>query len=165
MPQTHRLGLPLLAPGQAQKDITHNEALLLIDIIGQTIAQSADLLTPPADPALGACWIVPPSATGAWSDNIHSIAGWTSNGWRFMAPQPGWRCWVIDRNHAMRFDGSGWIDAAARAEGYVVAGQQVLAHRQPAIPDPTGGATSDGEARTAILAILTALRAHGLIAI
>jgi hypothetical protein len=165
MPQTHRLGLPLLAPGQAQKDITHNEALLLIDIIGQTIAQSADLIAPPDEPLPGHCWIVPPSATGVWSDNIHSIAGWTSNGWRFMAPQSGWRCWVIDRDHAMRFDGTAWIGEAARADGYVVAGQRVLAHRQPAIPDPTGGATSDAEARGTISAILTTLRAHGLIAI
>jgi len=165
MPQTHRLGLPLLAPGQAQKDITHNEALLLIDIIGQTIAQSADRVTPPDAPVPGACWIVPPSATGAWSDNIGSIAGWTSNGWRFMAPATGWRCWVIDRNYAMRFDGTAWIGAAARADGYVVAGQQVLGSRQPAIAGPTGGSISDIEARAAISAILAALQAHGLIAI
>ena len=30
MPQTLRLGLPLIAAGQSQKDVTHNEAVLRV---------------------------------------------------------------------------------------------------------------------------------------
>ena len=31
MPATPRLALPLIAAGQAQKDVTHNEAVLALD--------------------------------------------------------------------------------------------------------------------------------------
>ena len=41
--------------------------------------------------------------------------------------------------------------------------EQVLGAPQPAIPDVTGGTTADSESRAAISAILSALRAHGLI--
>jgi hypothetical protein len=41
--------------------------------------------------------------------------------------------------------------------------EKVIENQQAVIADPAGGATIDAEARTAIIAILTALRAHGLI--
>jgi hypothetical protein len=40
----------------------------------------------------------------------------------------------------------------------------VVGPQAAAIADPDGGAVVDGEARTAIAAILAALRSHGLIA-
>ena len=42
-------------------------------------------------------------------------------------------------------------------------GTQVLTVQQPSIGNPSGGATIDSQARTAIGSILTALRTHGLI--
>lgn len=47
---------------------------------------------------------------------------------------------------------------------YQVNGMRVVTDQQGAITDPTGGSTIDTQARTAIAAILTALRAHGLVA-
>lgn len=47
---------------------------------------------------------------------------------------------------------------------YRVDGTKVVGAQGGAITDPTGGATIDAEARTAIGSILSALRAHGLIA-
>ena len=47
---------------------------------------------------------------------------------------------------------------------YKVNGTQVVGARQAAIAAPSGGTTIDSQARTAINSILTALRAHGLIA-
>ena len=41
--------------------------------------------------------------------------------------------------------------------------EQVLGAPQPAIPDVAGGTTVDTESRATISAILSALRAHGLI--
>lgn len=46
----------------------------------------------------------------------------------------------------------------------IAAVEAVVADEQAAITDPAGGATIDAQARTAIIAILNALRAHGLIA-
>jgi len=47
----------------------------------------------------------------------------------------------------------------------VIGGEQVIGSRAAAIADPAAGATVDNEARTAIDAILDALREHGLIEI
>jgi hypothetical protein len=41
--------------------------------------------------------------------------------------------------------------------------EQILGVPQPPIPDVTGGTTADSESRAVIAAILSALRAHGLI--
>lgn len=46
---------------------------------------------------------------------------------------------------------------------YKVDGLQVVGPRGGAITDPTGGATVDSQGRTAINAILSRMRAHGLI--
>jgi hypothetical protein len=50
------------------------------------------------------------------------------------------------------------------ATAVFVAGERVLAARQPAIADPTGGSVVDLEVRSAVAAMLATLRAHGLIA-
>lgn len=164
MAQTERLGLPLLAAGQAQKDITHNEALGLLDIAVQLVVESADIAVPPGAPEPGRCWIVATGGSGDWAGQDGAIAGWTAAGWLFARPAPGWRAWAEDRANMIRFDGSDWIDEGARDDGFYVDGLRVVGDRQAAIGEPAGGATQDGEARAAVAAILLALRAHGLIA-
>jgi hypothetical protein len=162
--QTDRLALPLLAAGQAAKELVHNEALLRLDLVSQPVVESADLAVPPGAPLPGQCWIAATGASGGWAGRDGAIAGWTDNGWRFVMPALGWRAWVIDRGHTMRYDGTRWMDEAMRDDGYFVAGDRVLAGRQAAIVNPAGGVTIDGEARAAVMTILAALRAHGLIA-
>lgn len=52
------------------------------------------------------------------------------------------------------------------AQHYVVGNKRVVGSRKAAIPAPTGGVTIDAEARTAIAAIIAAMKAtggHGLI--
>jgi hypothetical protein len=162
--QTDRLALPLLAAGQAQKELAHNEALLLLDLICQPVVQSADLDAPPASPGGGQCWIVAPSAGDDWAGHSGALACWTAGGWRYAAPSQGWRAWVVDRAVMMRFDGADWIAEEAREDGYFVGGEQVLGARGAAIDTPSGGSTVDDEVRSAVSAILATLRAHGLIA-
>lgn len=163
MAQTDRLGLPLLAAGQAQKELTHNEALGLIDMTVQLVVESADLDTPPDAPETGRCWIVATSAGGLWSGRAGQVGCWTANGWLFAQAKRGWSAWVVDRQHSMRFDDPDWVDEPARNDGYYVEGDRVVSFRQPAISGPSGGAVQDVEARTILNAMLAALRAHGLI--
>lgn len=164
MMETSRLRLPLLAAGQAQKELIHNEALGLIDLAVQACVESADLSTPPEMPVPGQCWIVAAGADQAWSDRDEALAAWTEGGWLFATPGAGWRAWVKDRGHMMHFGDAGWTDASARDDGYYVAGQQVVGARQAGIADPAGGSAPDAEARGAIAAVLAILRSHGLIA-
>ncbi len=60
-----------------------------------------------------------------------------------------------------QLNGASQVDVSGE---YKVSGTQVVGAQQPAIPDPTGGAVIDVEARATEVLILTALRAHGLIA-
>lgn len=162
--RSDRLQLPLLHAGQAQKEIMHNEALTLLDILVQASVESADLAAPPGSPSEGQCWVVAESATGAWSGHDGALAGWTGGGWRFAQPVAGMRAWAMDRGHAIIHDGTQWTDEIGRFDGVYINHDRVVSARQPAIANPAGGTVSDAEARTAIVAILTALRVHGLIA-
>ena len=44
---TSRFALPLLAAGQADKELTHNEALACLDILLQPVVQAVGLTVPP----------------------------------------------------------------------------------------------------------------------
>jgi hypothetical protein len=164
MDSTFRWALPQLFAGQAQKEIFHNEALARIDMLLHGAVESADEHAPPPSPPVGACWIVAAGASGAWEGQEDALACWTEGGWRFAAPRAGLSLWVADRGHAMLHDGTGWRDCGAGSDGFHVGGARVVGARAAAIADPSGGATVDAEARSALAAILGALRAHGLIA-
>lgn len=56
------------------------------------------------------------------------------------------------------------INGTCEADFYKVANIQVVGSQQPAIADPTGGSVIDIQARNAIIAMLTEIRSHGLIA-
>jgi hypothetical protein len=56
-----------------------------------------------------------------------------------------------------------WEIGAVRGSSLVIGDEQVVGTRQAAISSPTGGSTVDAEARTALGAVLAALRTHGLI--
>lgn len=160
---TPRWALPQLFAGQAQKEVFHNEALARIDMLLHGAVESADEDVPPTSPDEGQCWIVAEGASESWSGQDGSVACWTGGGWRFVAPRAGLRLRVVDRGHSMYFDGSDWQDAAARSDGFYVEGERIAGARQPAIANPVGGSSVDSEARSSLVAILNAMRSHGLI--
>ncbi len=147
MDTTARLGLPLIAAGQAQKEMTHNEALVLLDLLvpGSVVATGMNM--PPGAPGLGESWIVGDAPIDAWTAHAGAIAGWTSGGWRFAAPQDGMAFWVV---------GAGGL--ARRIDG-----EWTLTVPQPAVTEPSGGAVVDAEARGAIAAVLEILLHHRLV--
>ena len=53
---SNRLALPLIAPSQAQKHVTHNEALALLDILVQLAVEEVQATTPPSAPQEGQVW-------------------------------------------------------------------------------------------------------------
>lgn len=57
-------------------------------------------------------------------------------------------------------NGASQVDVSGH---YEVSGTQVVTAQQAAIPDASGGVTIDTEARSALNALLAALRVHGLI--
>lgn len=111
MTDTANLGLPCIEGSQAQKHVTHNEALRILDTLVQLAVQDRDLTAPPAPPAEGERWIVKTGATGAWAGRDHAIAAWQDGAWLFSAARAGWLCYVIDEGALLAFDGGAWADA------------------------------------------------------
>lgn len=160
---TARLALPLLASGQAQKDVWHNEALAILDIAVQAGVEEVGRDTPPDTAMPGRCWIVGTAPTGPWAGHAGAIAGWTAGGWRFVAARPGLRAWDAGTGQEVVHDGTGWVRGVVRATRVLIDGQQVLGPRGAAVPAPSGGSIIDFEARVCLAEILITLRDHGLI--
>lgn len=161
--QSPRWAFALLQPGQAQKELFHNEAIVAIDLITQAVVLGVGIDVPPTDPAIGGCWIVGDAPTGAWAAHAGALAGWTEGGWRFVTPREGMQVWVASQSVPARFSATGWRVGPVECASVTVEGQQVVGGRQPAISPPSGGAVTDVEARAAITRILEMARAHGLI--
>ena len=137
--ETPRFALPLLAVGQAHKELFHNDALLLLDFLlhpaVRAVADDPDLLLP----AEGECWLIGPAPLSGWSGRAGEIAGWSAGGWHFIKPLESMRIVISADNSSAVYDGTGW---------------QFISQ----IDGPTGGATVDSEARLAIDSILEVLR-------
>ena len=113
MTDTARLGLPLLAAAQAQKHVTHNEALLLLDALVQGAVLDKDLAAPPASPAEGARYLVAAAPTGAWAGRAGAIAIRQDGTWTFATPQAGFVVYVADEATLYLHDGTAWAPLAA----------------------------------------------------
>jgi len=140
---TPRLKLPLIEPGQAQKELFHNESLLLLDAAVQASVVAVGIDMPPAAPATGDCWVIGVTPAAAWAGHPHELACATIGGWRFLAPHDGMAVWERNTGCLWRHDGGMWL-------------------RGNIIPPATGGTTIDAEARGALAAVIEVLRMHGL---
>jgi len=161
--RTARLSLPFIIPGQAQKEVFHNEALARIDVALQAAVEGAPTASPPEAPQPGQCWIVAPGAAGEWTGRENQLASWTESGWRFVIPFTGFAAWDLAASHALRWNGSSWSAGELRGTKLIVGGKEVVSERQPHVPSPSGGSIIDAEARASIDALIATLMSHGLI--
>ncbi|PIE14916.1 MAG: hypothetical protein CSA70_00765 [Rhodobacterales bacterium] len=111
---THLL-LPYILAAQAQKHVTHNEALKLLDGLVQLSILDRDLAAPPASPTDGDRYIVGAGATGDWAGWDLNVALWTDGAWLRLPPRTGWRAWIEDEAVLLVYDGAGWIDTTPAA--------------------------------------------------
>jgi Protein of unknown function (DUF2793) len=158
-----RFKLPLLAAGQAQKEVTHNEALTIADMLLHSVIVSIAPPTVPSAPMPGQCWIVGNSPTGAWAGQAGAIAGWSAGGWRFIEPVEGMALWSLADSVEVRRNGGAWSLGLLTATSLKIGVNQVVGARGISIPNASGGGMIDSEARSAVNAILASLRTHGLI--
>jgi hypothetical protein len=107
---TTHLALPLLAQGQAQKEVWHNEALAMLDAVVQLSVKDRDLASPPGSPAEGDRYIVAGGASGAWAGHASHVAAWLNGAWNFFPPKEGWIAWVAGEDTLLTFGPSGWTD-------------------------------------------------------
>lgn len=141
-----RHALPLLITAQAQKEITHNEALILIDALLHPAVQEKRS-NPPSlgEDDAGKCWLIVTGATGIWAGHDDEVACWTGGSWRYLSLPFGACLWDISSNSERRLTPAGWLPA-------------------PEIADPSGGAIVDSQAREVIELLLEHFRALGVVA-
>ncbi len=114
MANSPHLVLPFLEAAQAQKHVTHNEALRALDAVVMLAVIDRDLASPPGSPSDGNRYLVAAGATGAWSGKDGKIAAYQDGAWSFHTPREGWRVWVADEGILLAFDGSAWIGTATQ---------------------------------------------------
>jgi Protein of unknown function (DUF2793) len=138
---TARHGLPNLFVGQAQKEVTHNEALARIDALLHPVVEDQIAAPPPSlgVESDGLCWLIADMATGLWSGRDGQIARWSGGSWRYLIPVEGMIVWHALGNKRLFYIAGDWVETTA-------------------IGDPAGGAVADAEARLAIISILGHLR-------
>lgn len=115
MSNTSNLGLPYILAAQAQKHVTHNEALRALDAIVQLSALESGLTDPPASPAEGDRYLIASPASGIWAGHDNEVAAFQDGAWAFYVPQPGWVAWVADSQSLSVFDGTSWQQAGGGA--------------------------------------------------
>lgn len=107
MEETTNLKLPLLVPNQSQKEITHNEALVILDNLVNNGVKDKDLTTPPENPSQNDLYIVGLGASGEWEGKDNQLAFY-DNGWRFCQARQGTKYWVNDENCIYVFNMTSW---------------------------------------------------------
>ena len=106
--ETPNLALPFIMPSQAQKHVTHNEAIERLDMIVQLALESATATTAPTTPLEGQAWALSASPTGAWAGQGGAIASWRGGGWYFVTPQEGWMAWCKDNADLKVYSAGVW---------------------------------------------------------
>lgn len=137
MDASENLNLPFISPAQAQKHVTHNEAIKAVDTLLHLAVKSRSMTGPPSGPGPGERYIVPPGATGAWAGQAKAVAAWQDALWTFYLPRAGWLAYALDENRLLVFDDGNWA----------------LATVNVAIPSQVGvNATADATNRLAVSA-------------
>jgi len=109
MPVSANLGMPFLEAGQAQKHVTLNEALRILDA-SIHLSVAAVSSSAPSSPDEAERHIVAAGAGGAFAGQANAIATFEDGAWRFLPPRTGWRAWVEAEDILYVFDGETWRD-------------------------------------------------------
>lgn len=100
--------LPYILAAQAQKHVTHNEALRLLDAVVQLSVLDRDLTAPPASPVDGDRYIVASGGTGLWAGWDLNVTTWVDGVWMRLVPRPGWLAWIADEATVAVWTGTIW---------------------------------------------------------
>lgn len=116
MHNSERLNLPYIQPAQAQKHVTHNEAIELLDKLVHMAVD--DALQSPPDEALDldTMVLVDIDASGAFEGRDNSIAVYQGAGWAFLTPQDGWMVYNKARGHFISFSDGRWKPVQAEID-------------------------------------------------
>jgi hypothetical protein len=125
--ETSNLLLPYILAAQAQKHVTHNEALRKLDALVQISIVDRDLSSPPSNPTDGSRYIVAASPTGAWTGTAGRLAAWQDGAWAIYQPRNGWLAWIEDEGITVAWNGSVWVSTGGSVNPAPLVGVNVTA--------------------------------------
>ena len=102
------LKLPYLAAAQAQKHVTHNDALRRLDGLVQLAVRASSLADPPEAPDEGDRYIVATGGTGTWAGHDGDVANFVDGAWDFDTPEVGWLAFDVAAGVLLAHQTSGW---------------------------------------------------------
>lgn len=109
MDQTFRHGLPRMAAQQANRHLTLNAAMDLMDLMLHPSLVSRALAVPPSGAEPGSLYLVGEDPEGDWAGHAGEVAMALDAGqWLFAAPRAGWVAWVADEARLLAHDGTDW---------------------------------------------------------
>lgn len=108
MATTNNLGITLVEQSQAQKEVTVNEAISVLDALQNRGVESVNLASPPVSPAAGDAYIVASGGTDDWAGHDGKVA-YFNNVWSFIAPNEGMLAWVNSDDVLYVYDGAAWV--------------------------------------------------------
>lgn len=163
MSDSVRWALPFLAAGQAQKEVTHNQAIAGVDRLLHLAVCSRSAPAPPATSLPGDTYIVGTNPAGVWPGSPAMLATFDGSGWITTEPQIGCLAWVIDEMQFIVFTSVGWSAGGWPAQGLRIGERTVLGAAPVAIAAPDGGTVVDTQCRLAFSGLIAALVAQGVI--
>jgi len=122
METTPHLALPYIVPSQAQKHVTHNEALRRLDAVVQLSVADRGRTSPPPEPAEGDRHIVGPSAGEEWEGRDGQVAAWQDGAWVYLQPVAGWRTWVTEEQSMLLFSDGQWQPLSGQFQNLAMVG-------------------------------------------
>lgn len=102
---TPNLDMPEMTHQEYNGEVTHNEAIQILDLHAQAIVVTHAQATEPGSPNEGDAYII----SSAWGDGVaKQIAHYYNSTWHYYTPEEGWKCLSkVDDNYYV-YDGSAW---------------------------------------------------------
>lgn len=138
MSTTPDLGIPYVSQQQAQPEVSHNEAILMMSATLIGVISIGDN-TPPASPQDGDNYVIGSAPTGDWSGRANCVAIRSAGGWRFVpdrdsagtiitmgARQEGLKVYNKSTKAYSAWDGTAWIDLASVPGSPMEFGQRAI---------------------------------------
>jgi hypothetical protein len=105
---TPRFAFPYIQTSQAQKEVTHNEALLMVDALVSLSLEDRHLSAPPVSPQHGQVWFINGAGSGAWNGQSSKLGHYDSGQWYFYVVPDGLRAWIKDEAGYFVYSGGSW---------------------------------------------------------